>query len=169
MPTTYEPIATTTLGSASGSVTFSSIPSTYTDLVLIVNARQDTAVAFQAFFCRINGDSGSNYSWTALAGNGSSAISERISSDNYCRLSTIPGNNAGSSTYGTAIVNFMNYSNATTNKTMMSRGSVASSDSSVSVSLWRNTSAITSFVLYTAGLNNWASNSSFTLYGIKAA
>jgi hypothetical protein len=168
MPSTYEPIATTTLGSAQSSVTFNSF-SGYTDLILILNARQDTAVSYQSFFCRINGDGGSNYSWTQLAADGSSVYSDRLANDSYCRLSGIPGNNAGSTTYGTAIVNFMNYSNSTTNKTILSRGAVVGGESQTAVSLWRNTNAITSFVLYTAGLNNWASGSMFTLYGIKAA
>jgi hypothetical protein len=168
MATTYEPIYTTTLGSSQSSVSFSSFGG-YTDLVLIVNGRRDASVSTDAFYCRINGDGGSNYSWTSVAGDGSSAFSERTSNDAYCRLAVIPGNNAGTSVFGTAIVNFQNYTNTTTNKTMLSRGSVAAGQVMAGVSLWRNTAAITSFTLYTAGLANWASGSQFTLYGIKAA
>ena len=169
MPMTYDPIATQTLGSAAGSVTFSSIPSTYTDLVLVVNARKDTSVTVDAFYCRFNGDGATNYSWTSLAGDGSTAYSERTSNDSYCRLANLPGNNTGTLVFGTAIVNFQNYANTSTNKTMISRGSTAGGEVMASVSLWRSTAAINSFVLYTAGLGNWASGSSFTLYGIKAA
>jgi hypothetical protein len=169
MPSTYTPIAAQTLASAAGSVTFSSIPSTYTDLILIVNGRKDTAVNTDAFFCRLNGDGGSNYSSTELNGDGSSATSFRTSNDAYCRLGVIPGTSAGSSIYGVSIVNFLNYANTTTNKSMLTRGSVASGQVTGSVSLWRSTAAINSIVLYTAGLGNWASGSIFTLYGIKAA
>jgi hypothetical protein len=164
---TYEPIESKTLGSATNNVTFSSIPQTYRDLVLIVNGRKDTSVSVDAFFCRINSDGGNNYSWTQLAGNGSSIYSDRVTNDSYCRLAIVPGNNAGSTTFGTAIVNFQNYSNTTTNKTMISRGSVVAGEVTASVSLWRNTNAITSFTLYTAGLGNWAVGSTFTLYGIS--
>ena len=79
--TTYEPIETQTLSSAAGSVTFTSIPQTYTDLVLVVNGRKDSSVSVDAFYCRINGDGSSNYSWTSVAGDGSSAYSERTSND----------------------------------------------------------------------------------------
>jgi hypothetical protein len=167
MSATYEPIATTTLGSAQSSVTFNSF-SGYTDLILIVNGRKDTAVTTDAFFCRLNGDGATNYSWTELNGDGSAAISQRITSDSYCRLGVIPGNNAGTSTFGVSIVNFQNYANTTTNKTILTRGSVAAGQVTAAVSLWRSTAAITSIVLYTAGLANWASGSQFTLYGIKA-
>ena len=168
MAATYEPIYTTTLGSAQSSITFNSF-SGYTDLVLIVNGRKDSAVSVDAFYCRINSDGGSNYSWTELNGDGSSATSQRLSNDAYCRLAVIPGNNAGSSVYGLSIVQFMNYANSTTYKTILSRGSVQAGQVDAAVSLWRNTSAITSFTLYTAGLGNWATGSQFTLYGIKAA
>ena len=169
LPSTMTPIATQTLGSAAGSVTFVSIPSTYTDLVLIVNARKDTSVVADAFYCRINGDSATNYSWTSLGGNGSAAYSETTTNDNYCRLANIPGNTAGTSAFGSSIVNFQNYSNTTTHKTMISRGSTAPGEVMGGVTLWRSTAAINSLVLYTAGLGNWASGSMFTLYGIKAA
>ena len=168
MAATYEPIYTTTLSTTASSVTFNSF-SGYTDLVLIVNGRKDSSVSVDAFYCRINSDGGSNYSWTSVAGDGGSAYSERTSNDSYCRLAVIPGNNAGSNVFGTSIVNFQNYANTNTNKTILSRGSVAAGQVMAGVSLWRSTSAITSFTLYTAGLANWASGSQFTLYGILAA
>lgn len=74
MAATYEPIATTTASGSSSSITFSSISSAYTDLVLVANASvtsgSDTAIL------RFNGDTGSNYSRTFLSGNGSSTFSE---------------------------------------------------------------------------------------------
>ena len=73
MPATYEPIATTTLGSAVNSFTFSSIPNTYTDLVLVVVV--PTAASSGTFGLRFNSDTASNYSHTTLSGNGSSAVS----------------------------------------------------------------------------------------------
>lgn len=166
---TYEPIETKTLGTATNNVTFSSIPQTYTDLVLVVNGRKDTAVSTDAFFCRLNGDGTSSYSWTEVNGDGSSATTSKITNDSYCRLAVIPGNSAGSTTFGVSIVNFQNYSNTTTYKSILSRGSVADGQVMASVSSWQKTEAITSFTLYTAGLGNWAVGSIFTLYGIANA
>jgi hypothetical protein len=163
---TYEPIETITLGTATNSVTFSSIPQTYTDLVLVVNGRKDTAVSTDAFFCRINGDGTNVYGWTEFNGDGTTATTSKITNDGYCRLAVIPGNNAGSTTFGVSIVNFQNYSNSTTFKSILSRGSVTAGQVMVSVSSWQKTDAITSFTLYTAGLGNWAVGSIFTLYGI---
>ena len=74
MALTYDPIATTTIsGSSTNTYTFSSIPSTYTDLVLAFANFQGTTN--YSFALRFNGDSGSNYSYTVLEGNGTSASS----------------------------------------------------------------------------------------------
>jgi hypothetical protein len=166
---TYTAIAEQTLGSAAASVTFSSIPQTYTDLVFVLNARTVSAVTGVQFFCRINGDSATNYSWTQVAGDGSTAYSDRLTNDAYCRLGNVAGSSAASGTFSPNIINFQNYSNTTTNKTILTRGSTAGSEVLASVSLWRSTSAISSVVFYVAGLANWDTGSTFSLYGIAAA
>ena len=84
MPATYEPIQTTTLGSAAASYTFSSIPSTYTDLKLVITG---TSVgAYADIDLRFNSDTATNYSWTALAGNGTAASSYRASTQTATRM-----------------------------------------------------------------------------------
>jgi hypothetical protein len=80
---TYTPIATQTLGSAAASVTFSSIPQGYTDLILVINYA--TSASTGNALLRFNSDTGSNYSETALIGNGTTATSDRESS-----VTTIP-------------------------------------------------------------------------------
>jgi hypothetical protein len=160
MPTTYEPIATTTLGSAQSSVTFSSISGTYTDLVLIVSGTVSTANNPSLQF---NSDTGSNYSWTYLSGNGSSAASGRSSN-----TTSILTGGFGTSTIANAIYQIQNYSNTTTNKTVINRHNRSDDSVTAWVGLWRNTAAITSLVLG-AGGGNWNTGSTFTLYGIKAA
>jgi hypothetical protein len=65
-------------------------------------------------------------------------------------------------------VHFMNYSNTTTNKTVLGRSSAASGFVEAAVGLWRNTSAITSITATTGG-QSYQTGSTFTLYGIKAA
>jgi len=162
MAKTYEPIATTTLGSATNTTTFSSISGSYTDLILVVGA---IATGDLQINCRVNGDTGTNYSTTYLAGNGTSAASSRQSNatfmgtDYYFSLTT---------NGGATILQFQNYSNSTTYKTMLSRSNAADKGTNATVSLWRNTAAITSITLYTTA-NNFNTGSTFTLYGIKAA
>lgn len=160
---TYEPIATTTLTSAQTGVTFSSISGSYTDLVLVANVKV-TGQPGRNATVQFNSDTGSNYSFSAVYGDGSSASSFRVSTISYGRLA-----NFGTG-IGNAIAQFQNYSNTTTYKTWLSR----SNDGGVGVlafaNLWRNTAAISTIALSNFGNSlNIASGSTFTLYGIKAA
>jgi hypothetical protein len=160
MTTTYEKIATTTLGSSSATITFSSIPATYTDIVLIVAGTVGSLsnVAFQ-----VNSDTGSNYSNTLMLGSGSAATSERGSN-----LISSPGTVIST---GQSVVKlqFMNYSNTTTFKTVLNNGGHAGSYVGAGVGLWRSTSAINSITVLTYNNNStYQSGSTFTLYGIKA-
>jgi hypothetical protein len=163
MPSTYTPIATTTLSSAAASYTFSSISGSYTDLVLIAVG---TGSALGNVSLRFNGDTGTNYSRTKIEGNGTSASSARVS--NY---TTIPLGDFDTSQIASHIVNIQNYSNTTTNKTVLGRwnnnaGTYASLGATVS--LWRNTAAITSIIVFNDA-GNLSSGSTFTLYGVKSA
>ena len=169
MATTYEPIATTTLGSDTANITFSSISSSYTDLVLICNWSNGAGGGANMQF---NGDTGTNYSITTLNGNGSSAGSTRTTNQNYIHLSYNIGVSTDSTTFAPIIVHINNYSNATTNKTSLSKlsGTYASNGPGVEaiVGLWRSTAAINSIKLFSTGYN-LKSGMSATLYGIKAA
>lgn len=168
MPATYEPIATTTLGSASATVSFTSISQAYTDLVLVINAA-DSAVA-DVYLQMGNGsiDTGSNYSNTILTGNGSTAYSARNSSATKI-LYAYEGTPPTSPSFGTYIINFMNYSNTTTYKTVLCRANSASSGTDAIVGLWRSTSAINQIQLSAQGATTYSTGSTFSLYGIKAA
>jgi hypothetical protein len=160
MATTYEPIATTTLGSAQSSVTFSSISGSYTDLVLV---GVGLSSASENICLRFNGDTGTNYSKTVVDGNGTSASSARGSSQDKMILAAF-----NSSTQSNLITHIMNYSNSTTYKTVLQRGNIASSLVRADVGLWRSTSAITSITLLVAS-GTISTGTTFTLYGIKAA
>jgi hypothetical protein len=159
MTSTYEKIATTTLGSATGTVTFSSISSAYTDLVVVFVGKPTSA---QTCTLRYNNDSGSNYSQTDLIGNGSSAVTQRGQNNTSQRLYDVL---AGSNPINTLIFNINNYSNTTTYKTTLLRGSDDGGEVGTTVYLWRNTAAINrlDFIAST-----WSSGSTFTIYGIKA-
>ena len=163
MASTYEPIATTTLGSAQASVTFSPIAGTYTDLVIIAN--YTTTVANLDFRIQVNGDTGTNYSNTYLLGNGSSAGSGRSSNATYAGEYF----SVGTSTNGNmTTINIMNYANTSVNKTILHRMSSAEKEVTANVALWRSTAAITSVTMFTNS-STFAAGSTFTLYGIKAA
>jgi len=160
---TYSTIATTTLGSAQATVSFSSF-SGYTDLVLVCNFGTAKGSGDGLLF-RVNSDSGSNYSLTRLSGNGSSASSDRASN----ATSLIAGAVDGTGTTTVAIYNVMNYSNTTTNKTVLMRNNTSSIVTNATVGLWRSTSAITSIQLSAESATNLRAGSTFTLYGIAAA
>jgi hypothetical protein len=160
MPSTYTPIATAT-ATGQSSYTFSSIPSTYTDLVLVINASiSGTGVNLGT---RYNGDTGNNYSFVRTFGAGGSAQSSTAAN--------VPDNYIGdiSTTMSTTIVHIPNYSNTTTYKTALSRANDTSSSVQLWINLWRSTAAINSITVYGTGTRNYASGSTFTLYGIKAA
>jgi hypothetical protein len=167
MPVTYTPIVTTTLTS-NGNITFTSIPSTYTDLVIVGNLRTTNPSASDVVFMDFT-YGGTAYSSTWLTGNGSSAASARDT--NAAGMNTnvqIPAASAPSETFGTFISHIMNYSNTTTFKTALNRGSSAGVLVTASVGTRRNTAAIN--VITVAGGNAvLAVGSTLTLYGIKAA
>lgn len=167
MPSTYTPIAThTTTTSTTTSYTFSSIPSTYTDLVLVCNLKATPTDS--SLVARFNGDGGSNYSVTQLYGTGSQALSQRLSNQTEVYLN-FAGFPSATSTYAPTVVNLMNYSNTTTNKSFICRGGFASSGGEVdmSVGLWRSTAAINSITLYAGAF--FDTGCIFTLYGVKNA
>jgi hypothetical protein len=166
MPVTYTPIATTTLSSATANYTFSSVPSTYTDLILVVGNLTASATS-QGLNMQFNSDTGSNYSVTHLSGNGSSAASGRQSNASNIQIGyAVVG--ASTTEPSTIIINIQNYSNTTTNKTAISRTSLAGSEVDANVGLWRNTAAINAIKIFT-GSANMQTGTTLTLYGIQAA
>ena len=158
---TYTPLATQTLGSAAASVTFSSISGAYTDLVLVINAYETAA---QNINLQFNGDTTTtNYSGTTLIGNGTSATSARSTNIIYFDRQ---GNSAG---FGTGIAHIMNYSNATTYKTVLLRYGYPTTTTEATVGLWRGTIAAITSIKIIAESTTLVSGSTFTLYGILAA
>jgi hypothetical protein len=114
---------------------------------------------------RLNSDTGTNYSYTYLSGDGSSATSGRYATQNFIPINWI----SPSTTITTAtLTNINNYSNTTTYKTVLTRSNNANTGTDAIVSLWRNTAAITTILLFSSS-GNILSGSTFTLYGIKAA
>jgi len=166
---TYTPLATTTLGSAAATVTFSSIASTYTDLIvvcanLVTNANGMTVGMF------FNSNN-SNYSNTYLAGNGSSASSGRNTYSTKIGIGYVIGLGTGNPTN---IISFIqNYSNVNVYKTVLNRFNIfqtSTGEVGANVGLWSNTAAINAITFdLNDGTKTFATGSTFTLYGIAAA
>lgn len=167
MTSTYEKIATNTIASVTTSISFSSIPATYTDLVLVYSSRSQGGYDYQNSSIRFNGDSGSNYFYTQMQGNGSttSALSQTS-------LTSIPsGADIGTTQSGiwsVNIVTIQNYSNSTTYKTVLDRVNATPSFTLARVGLWSSTAAINSITVLRDDSNGFSVGSIFTLYGIKA-
>lgn len=157
---TYTPIATNTLSSTATSVTFSSIASTYTDLVLIC---QTTGASLDALVLQFNGDTATNYSTQNLYGSGTAASAGVDSNITYIYTGL-------SGTLQTqSIYNIMNYSNTTTYKTTLGTGDAPNAQLRTGVGLWRSTAAINSIKIFRTASSNMNIASTFTLYGIAAA
>lgn len=166
MPATYEPIATTTLGSAAASITFSSIPNTYTDLRLILVGKNAANAA--SWRLEYNSDTGTNYSNTFLGGDGSTTESSRNTSLGYFQISAI---SAPTTSLCMAAVDIFSYAGSTNKTALVSFANDRNGAGGVAanVGLWRNTSAITSIKWYAANSENFATGTTATLYGILKA
>jgi hypothetical protein len=154
-------IATTTLGSAASSITFSSITGTYTDLRIVLS-NAFTSYALDTAKIRFNGDTGSNYSDTLLTGDGSTASSSRRTSVTSATIGRV---GFQSTRPGMILVDVFSYAGST-NKTFLGADAAdqnGSGEVNRSVGLWRNTAAITSITLMNV---TFEAGATATLYGI---
>ena len=153
----YTPIATYTFPSAASSYTLSSIPATYTDLVIVVNGTASGADYSLGIEC--NGDSATNYSFTLMQGNGSTATSARDTSGTYAIVGTL------SNVQSTSIIQIANYANTSIFKTFLGRGNSSAERVRAYAAIWRSTSAINAIKLVTNGAN-FTTGTTISLYGI---
>jgi len=161
---TYEPIATQTIAVATTSITFNSIPSTYTDLRLVFVGTQTSGNLDLQF----NGAT-TNYSQTYMYGDGTNAASAQRSSVSQIQLSEYSAPNA--TTPSIRYVDIFSYA-GNTYKTALNTESQDLNGSGFTlngVGLWRSTAAITSVSLTVFGAGLLKVGSIATLYGIKAA
>ena len=161
MAVTYDSISTTTLNSSSGTVSFTSIPQTYTDLVLIIYGSASTG---PETWLQFNSDTGANYAVVRLYG--------------YSTGGSVAGNSMNAITLqsGTATnniineeVHIFNYTNTNVKKTMINTHGNATDSVEIQAGLWLNTDAITSIKLLFDRSSSWNTGSRATLYGIAAS
>ena len=168
MANTFELIAGYTVPSAQVSYTFTSIPSTFTDLVLKASIRNSSADTEKAIELRFNGST-SNYTTRTLYGTGSTAISF---STIYSYAGASVGNNATSNTFNNVEIYIPNYAGST-NKSFsvdnVCENNTTGAVAALVAGLWSDTSAITSIAIYDGSGANLMTNSTFYLYGVKNA
>jgi hypothetical protein len=169
MATTYEAIATVTVGSGgAANIEFTSIPGTYTDLVLKISGRHD-ASSDQGIFIKFNGST-SNRSHRYVAGNGTTPESSS-GTDGY--IGSIQGTNATASTFNNTEVYIPNY--ASSNNKSSSIDNVTENNATTAYAnlvagLWSDSAAITSIAITVGnGTQNFVQYSTATLYGIKSS
>ena len=166
MPVTYKKIASVTVGtSAPTSIDFTSIPGTYTDLVILFSGRISAAANIGTVILTFNG-SATGYSDRVVSGDGSSVAS---TTDTSIRIRT-NGANATASTFGNAFIYIPNYAGST-NKSVssdaVSENNATQASTSLGAGLWSDTAAITSLKLETVSAQTYAQYSTAVLYGIS--
>lgn len=171
MAVTYDNIATTTLGSAASSITFSSIPSTYTDLRLVLTAT--TSIADWSYL-RFNGDTGSStlYSQTRIYGNGTTAANATNSNYNRVLLGdTILGIGTSTTIPTLSTLDIFSYAGSKYKTGLVSISGDQNGTGYIyrNVCLYSSTSAISSMVIANGSGSNFNIGTTATLYGIKAA
>ena len=169
MATTYEAIATVTVGSGgAASIDFTSIPATFTDLVVLMSCRRSLSTGTGQMSLTFNGSS-SGYSSRMLEGTGSSAGSNSYSGVNMRIGQAEPSNFTANTFMNTQIYipNYASSNNKSVSSDSVSENNATEAYAAMFAGLWSNTAAITSISLFPADINNWAQYSTATLYGIK--
>jgi hypothetical protein len=167
----YDSIATATVGAGGvSSITFSSIPSTYTHLQIRGIARDSRAGVATNLYLQYNSDTGANYTAHELYGNGSTAVAGFEGTSQTSALAArVTGNNSAASAFGGFVIDILDYAN--TNKYKTNRSLAGHEDNSSGAiwlisGLWMSTSAVTS-VTITPVTSPILQYSSFALYGVK--
>jgi hypothetical protein len=159
----YIALATTTLGSAASTITFSSIPATYRDLIVVSNFRWTSGFGF---YLRLNGDTTSSYSQVRMFGQDSSGMSS-AGSDNKILIGDLP---FGSNTNGMNRIQIFDYSATDKHKTTLSTHGYdpnhVTYNTFTVAGRWAKTEAVNSVTLLDINSNVFQSGSTFSLYGV---
>lgn len=152
----YVALAQVTLGSSASSVTFSNIPATYRDLVLVIagTTSGDTNPRL-----RLNGDTG-NASWVGMWGNGSSTTSA-------ANTDALLFGSLGTSQSNT-ILQIMDYSASDKHKTVLGRGNQGAGSVWAFAGRWASTTVVNSATIVPAIGVNFNTGTTFNLFGIRA-
>ena len=169
--TSFESISTVNVGSGgASSITFSSIPSTYTHLQLRFFGREVSG-GFDQIYMRVNGDTAANYSKHNVGSSGNSGlVYGGTGGATSVSIGVIGGSNQVANSFSGSITDFLDYANTSKYKTTRSLSGVDSNGTGYnwfSSGLWQNTNAITSINLFPTGATDFAQYTQAALYGIK--
>lgn len=172
----YESISTVTVGAGgSSSISFTSIPSTYSHLQIRMITRNTGAFAGTLDnWLTFNSDSGSNYSFHLLQGNGTAAASSAGTTQTRVRMiNQSPGASSTANTYGAGIIDILDYTSTNKNKTV--RIAYGANDNTTNTEfrsflysgLWYATPTAITSITIVPEVNTFTQYSQFALYGIK--
>ena len=164
----YIALATTTLSSSATSVTFSSIPGTYRDLIVVAFVRSTRSATDDDLFAQFNSDTGSNYSYLRMVGRSSGASSaSNINGTNANDLGQIPAASSTSGQFANSILQIMDYSQTDKHKTTLTRTNAAGSTDVTGAHAGRlaSTPSVNTVNIY-ARIGNLAANTTVALYGV---
>ena len=172
---TYKLISSVTVGSGgAANIDFTSIPQTYTDLLIKVSARTNRALENDEISVRLNANTSSIYTYRSINGNGTSTGSNtETNTTRFRNLNDISAANATSNTFGNTEIYIPNYANTSSNKSV-SFNSTGENNATLSLvgmgaGLFGSTSAITSIELFPRIGPNFVQYSTAYLYGISNA
>ena len=169
-PSSYESIASVVTTAGQTSISFTSIPGTYKHLQIRGIARNTIAgTTADTEYLRFNSDSGPNYAYHQLYGNGSTVTANNSTTTSLIPYSEIPRNGTTASVFGSFIVDILDYASTTKNKTVRSFYGYDLNGSGIitlASGLWMSTAAITS-INVNAAADTMAAGATFSLYGIK--
>lgn len=171
MATTFVSIASVLVGSGgAATIELTSIPSTYTDLVVKLTGRT-TVAGVSTIRMKLNTDTGANYTYRQLQGNGSSASSSTgsgaTSSSNEVAL--INGSDSTSNCFSNTDIYFANYTSSAAkywSADSVEEENAATAYSRLTAGYWTGTASINA-ITFTLTSGNFAQYSTATLYGIK--
>jgi len=159
-----------TVGATSvSSITFAGIPQDYKHLQLR-GLSNNTASSSAFIYFAFNGDTSTNYNWHELSGNGSTAATSNSSTFVGAVVNNMGLGTNNTAIFGTAIVDVLDYTSTTKNKTVRSLSGFDANGSGViclDSNLWRATPAAITSITLTYASGNFATNSTFTLYGVR--
>jgi hypothetical protein len=173
MANTYSLISSSTLAATATTFTFSAIPSTYTDLLVKLSLRTDTAGSNDLITYTLNGDSATNYSYTGLNSGGGTPASVRQSAANWIRLGWCNAATSTSNTFSNSELYLPSYlvsqNKPTGNSSVFENNNATDNYINANAGLYRSTTAISSITISNISSANFVVGSSFYLYGVKNA
>jgi hypothetical protein len=165
----FELIETQILASTTTAVTFSSIPTTFKHLHIRITARNTTGASSRPITLRINGDTGSNYAYHNIRGNGSTGSGNTSTAQTSMVIANSPGATETANIFAVALVDILDYGNVNKTKAVRAFSGRYASDGGIDYSggHWNSTSAITSLELADRMVSSsFATGTRISLYGI---